>query len=68
MAGRGAQTFHKRQKEQLRKEKQQEKFAKRLEKKKLGPGSGEENPDDLVLERLGPFDDAGDDLAEGIAT
>jgi hypothetical protein len=34
MAGRGAQTFQKRQKEQQRKEKQQEKFAKRLERKK----------------------------------
>ena len=33
MAGRGAQTFQKRQKEQQRKEKQQEKFAKRLELK-----------------------------------
>jgi hypothetical protein len=37
MAGRGAQTFKKRQKEQQRKEKQQEKFAKRLERKRLGP-------------------------------
>ncbi len=33
MAGRGSQTFKKRQKEQQRKEKQQEKFAKRLERK-----------------------------------
>ena len=33
MAGRGTQTFQKRQKEQQRKEKQQEKFAKRLERK-----------------------------------
>jgi hypothetical protein len=36
MAGRGAQTFKKRQKEQQRKEKQQEKQAKRLERKRLG--------------------------------
>jgi len=33
MAGRGPQTFMKRQKEQQRKEKQQEKFAKRLQRK-----------------------------------
>jgi hypothetical protein len=33
MAGRGAQTFKKRQKEQQRKEKQQEKAAKRLDRK-----------------------------------
>jgi putative component of toxin-antitoxin plasmid stabilization module len=36
MAGRGAQTFQKRQKEQQRKERAQEKFAKRLERKKSG--------------------------------
>jgi hypothetical protein len=33
MAGRGPQTFKKRQKEQQRKEKQQEKLAKRLQRK-----------------------------------
>jgi hypothetical protein len=33
MAGRGPQTFQKRQKEQQRKEKQEEKRAKRLQKK-----------------------------------
>lgn len=37
MAGRGPQTFKKRQKEQQRKEKQQEKLAKRLERKQQGP-------------------------------
>jgi len=37
MAGRGSQTFKKRQKEQQRKEKQEEKMAKRLERKRLGP-------------------------------
>lgn len=36
MAGRGPQTFKKRQKEQARKEKQQEKIAKRLERKQGG--------------------------------
>ena len=34
MAGRGPQSFKKRQKEQQRKEKQQEKIAKRLERKR----------------------------------
>lgn len=37
MAGRGPQTFQKRQKEQQRKEKQQEKMAKRLQRKQEGP-------------------------------
>jgi hypothetical protein len=44
MAGRGPQTFKKRQKEQARKEKQQEKIAQRLERKKQGGGS----LDDLI--------------------
>jgi hypothetical protein len=44
MAGRGPQTFKKRQKEQARKEKQQEKIAQRLERKKQGVGS----LDDLI--------------------
>lgn len=50
MAGRGAQTFKKRQKEQARKEKQQEKFAKKLARKTQGP---EEPSDDESLEPLG---------------
>jgi hypothetical protein len=37
MAGRGPQSFKKRQKEQVRKEKQQEKLAKRLVRKEQGP-------------------------------
>lgn len=41
MAGRGPQTFKKRQKEQQRKEKQQEKIAKRLERKRQGPSPDE---------------------------
>jgi len=36
MAGRGPQTFQKRQKEQQRKEKQEEKRAKRLQRKQEG--------------------------------
>lgn len=46
MAGRGSTTFQKRQKEVQRKERQQEKFAKRIERKKQpavdAPASGEE--------------------------
>jgi hypothetical protein len=34
MAGRGPQTFNKKQKEQRRKEKQEEKLARRLERKR----------------------------------
>lgn len=45
MAGRGAQTFQKRQKEQQRKEKQQEKFAKRLERKARGDEAPSEDGD-----------------------
>lgn len=44
MAGRGPQTFKKRQKEQERKDRQQEKRAKRLERKQAGEqpdGAGE---------------------------
>ena len=46
MAGRGPQTFKKRQKEQQRKERQAEKMAKRLQRKqdKL-TGGGEESVD-----------------------
>ena len=40
MAGRGPQTFKKRQKEQARKEKQLEKRAKKLERKQSGPEDG----------------------------
>jgi hypothetical protein len=52
MAGRGPQSFKKRQKEQQRKEKQQEKLARKVERRKLGPDApGDElepyNPDDL---------------------
>ena len=38
MAGRGAQTFKKRQKEQQRREKQQEKFEKRKRRKETSTG------------------------------
>jgi hypothetical protein len=41
MAGRGPQSFKKRQKEQQRKEKQQEKLAKKLERRRQQPSTGE---------------------------
>jgi hypothetical protein len=46
MAGRGPQSFKKRQKEQARKEKQEEKRAKRLERKR-NPNSGEPEEDSV---------------------
>lgn len=41
MAGRGSQTFQKRQKELARKEKQEEKRARRLQRKNAPAGEGE---------------------------
>ena len=56
MAGRGPQTFKKRQKEQLRKERQQEKVEKRLQRREQSgdrpPGSGPEMGEPLELEPL----------------
>ncbi len=55
MAGRGPQTFKKRQKEQQRKERQQEKIAKRLQRKeahRLGLDSGNNQ-----IEPLEPFEE-----------
>lgn len=56
MAGRGPQTFKKRQKEQQRKERQQEKMAKRLERKeahRLGLPS-----ENNQIEPLEPFEES----------
>lgn len=56
MAGRGPQTFKKRQKEQQRKERQMEKMAKRLQRKeaqRLGLPS-----DNNQIEPLEPFEEA----------
>jgi hypothetical protein len=50
MASRGRQTFNKRQKEQQRKEKQQEKFARRLERKTNPDGSE-------IIEEAEPLDE-----------
>lgn len=57
MAGRGPQTFKKRQKEQQRKERQAEKMAKRLQRKqdKLA-GGGEEPADDVETGETGSED------------
>jgi hypothetical protein len=53
MAGRGPQSFKKRQKEQQRKEKQQEKLARKIERKKLGPlGDTEPEDDNFDLSHL----------------
>ena len=48
MAGRGPQSFKKKQKEQQRREKREEKIAKRLERKRLG-AAGLTEPDDSAL-------------------
>ena len=54
MAGRGPQTFKKRQKEQQRKEKQQEKIARRLQRKheKIEGTADSDSDSDTAL--LGP--------------
>lgn len=59
MAGRGPQTFKKRQKEQARKEKQQEKIAKRLIRKQQGDRPDEPEEDDGLDMAL--YRDLGDD-------
>jgi hypothetical protein len=59
MAGRGPQTFKKRQKEQARKEKQQEKIAKRLTRKQQGDRPDEPEEDDGLDMAL--YRDLGDD-------
>lgn len=59
MAGRGAQSFKKRQKEQQRKERQEEKRARRFQKKfevrrpedEIGPDAG---PNEELGEGMGP--------------
>lgn len=56
MAGRGPQSFKKRQKEQARKEKQQEKLAKRMERRQAGPGDPNSSGDDLDDLGFGPLE------------
>jgi hypothetical protein len=55
MAGRGPQTFKKRQKEEARKERKQEKLAKRLQKK--DQPQGEPEPEMLPLDGPLPLED-----------
>ena len=63
MAGRGPQSFKKRQREQLRKEKQDEKRAKRIERKLQGPApEGEDS--DLELGMTGGLDELDYDVLE----
>ena len=52
MAGRGPQSFKKRQREQARKEKQDEKRTKRVERKALGPMPEELLEKNPILEEL----------------
>ena len=52
MAGRGATTFQKRQKEMQRKERQQEKFAKRMERKKQSAADEPANAGDTQDENV----------------
>lgn len=69
MAGRGPQSFKKRQKEQQRKEKQLEKAQKRVERKTLPRDSSEEEL--VVLDRpliLPEFMDDEPDAAEDEST
>lgn len=57
MAGRGAQSFKKRQKEQQRKEWQQEKLAKRLQKKHEIQNGPKEEDSDLGVPTAGEATD-----------
>ncbi len=59
MAGRGPQTFKKRQKEQQRKERQEEKLAKRLQRKQESTSGAPVDPDsdDWLAKDYSPFDD-----------
>ena len=58
MAGRGPQSFKKRQKEQKRKEKQQEKIAKRLERKRHGPSDPSTADEPEIEESQSPSESA----------
>jgi hypothetical protein len=68
MAGRGPQSFKKRQKEQQRKEKQQEKAAKRLQRK-IDKENGvvvADNDDDLDLDHIGASEGEGVEALEQV--
>ena len=57
MAGRGPQSFKKRQKEQVRKEKQQEKIAKRLLRKDQEPETQDSTETPFEAAGLAELDD-----------
>jgi hypothetical protein len=57
MPGRGPQTFKKRQKEQQRKERSQEKFAKRMQRK-AERAAGISHSDDSMLSSAEPHESA----------
>lgn len=61
MAGRGPQTFNKRQKEQQRKERQEMKLAKRAQRKAEGPSP-------VLIEPADAFDDDHLDRPNGIGS
>lgn len=64
MAGRGPQTFKKRQKEQARKERQEEKRVKRLERAQgIRPPDGDENGEEFTAQLHEPW--PGDDNGTG---
>ena len=65
MAGRGPQSFKKRQREQARKEKQDEKRSKRLERKAQGTTEAESYERNPILEELQELDAA--DIADRAA-
>lgn len=59
MAGRGPQSFKKRQKEQQRKEKQEAKLARKIERRQQGPTSSlEVDPETYLQNRIDINDDA----------
>jgi hypothetical protein len=57
MAGRGPQSFKKRQKEQQRKEKQEAKLAKKLERRQTGTGSSLDVDPETYLENRIDYSD-----------
>ncbi len=58
MAGRGPQSFKKRQKEQQRKEKQEAKMAKKIERRQQGTGSSlDVDPETYLQNRIDNSDE-----------
>jgi hypothetical protein len=70
MAGRGPQTYKKRQKEQQRKERQQEKAAKRMQRKQekltgTGPSYDDEPDVDQFGQEIDPLNEVDNEGATG---